>query len=110
MVSLDDYKDVRSCLYKEREYLVRDNGCVFRKSNKNKKGVLDDKWTFGRKDSRSGYMLIGSERVHRIVATAFHGEPSDKELVQTELIIDQKILDGLQNWKMHLVILLLGQR
>ena len=81
MVSLDDYKDVRSCLYKEREYLVRDNGCVFRKSNKNKKGVLDDKWTFGRKDSRSGYMLIGSERVHRIVATAFHGEPSDKELV-----------------------------
>ena len=49
MVSLDDYKDVRSCLYKEREYLVRDNGCVFRKSNKNKKGVLDDKWTFGRK-------------------------------------------------------------
>lgn len=40
MVSLDDYKDVRSCLYKEREYLVRDNGCVFRKSNKNKKEFL----------------------------------------------------------------------
>ena len=113
MVSLDDYKDVRSCLYKEREYLVRDNGCVFRKSNKNKKGVLDDKWTFGRKDSRSGYMLIGSERVHRIVATAFHGEPSDKELVVDHIDTNRannRPEDGLQNWKMHLVILLLGQR
>lgn len=43
-----------------------------------KKRKLDNLWTFGT-PSKNGYLLIGGERVHRIVALAFLGEPPTKE-------------------------------
>jgi hypothetical protein len=35
----------------------------------------------GKLNSKSGYLEIASVRIHRIVATAFHGEPPTKEHV-----------------------------
>ncbi len=37
--------------------------------------------TFGKLNSKTGYLEIASARIHRIVATAFHGEPPTKEHV-----------------------------
>ena len=75
MVDINDFKEEKSCIYKDEEYLVRDNGAVLRKSRPGQRHrKLDDEWTFG-KPNESGYLVIGKERVHRIVAMAFHGEP-----------------------------------
>ena len=82
MVSVDDYKEVRECVYKEEHYSVRDNGAVMRHSREGlRKRKLDDIWTFGNKNAKSGYMEIAHERVHRIVACAFHGNPPSELLV-----------------------------
>lgn len=63
-----------SCTYKDEQYRVRDNGAVYRlRKNPKKKRPTDENWTFGRIHMKTGYMNISSERVHRIVATAFHG-------------------------------------
>lgn len=69
--------------YKGERYLVRDNGAVCRQLRSGqRKRKLDDFWTFGRPDDWKGYMNIGPHVVHRIVATAFHGDrPSDKHIV-----------------------------
>lgn len=64
------------CEYKGRRYYVRDNGAVYRQCQEDgKRRKWDDEWTFGKFDPNTGYMLIGQERVHRIVCTAYHGEP-----------------------------------
>ena len=75
---INQYNKELKCVYKDRTYFVRDNGAVYRLCKED--GITrkyDEEWTFGRYDKDTGYMLIGSERVHRIVCTAFHGEPSD---------------------------------
>ena len=83
IADVNSFKEERSCLYKERQYLVRDNGAVLRlPKSGGRTSKCDNKWTFGTFDPNSGYMLIGQERVHRIVCTAFHGEPvGDKNIV-----------------------------
>lgn len=64
------------CVYKGRRYYVRDNGAVYRQCQDDGKiRKWDEEWTFGKYDERTGYMLIGQERVHRIVCWAYHGEP-----------------------------------
>ena len=76
MVDINDYNETRVCDYKGRRYHVRDNGAVYREAKPGSSpSKLDEKWTFGKIDHRTGYMLIGSERVHRIVCVAFQGEP-----------------------------------
>ena len=76
MIEFDDYREERSCTYKNEEYLVRDNGAVLRKTPFGKRArKWDDKWTFGTPNIKTGYLGIASVRVHRIVAVAFHGEP-----------------------------------
>lgn len=73
---LDDYKEVKDCTYKGEAYSVRDNGAVLRHSRIGKRvRKEDDTWTFGKANEQTGYMIIGGERVHRIVAYAFLGEP-----------------------------------
>lgn len=69
--------------YRGEVYRVRDNGAVYRQQRPNqRKRPLDSRWTFGRADSWTGYMHIGSEVVHRIVTTAFFGsQPSEKHVV-----------------------------
>ena len=80
MVNVNDFKEERSCIYKSEEYLARDNGAVLRKARPNQRvRKLDNKWTFGKLNIKTGYLEIASVRVHRIVALAFHGEPPTKE-------------------------------
>lgn len=77
----DDFIEVMECDYKGEHYSARDNGAIMRHA-KDKKRPKDNKWTFGRKDPASGYMRFCNEAVHRIVATAFHGEaPSSQHVV-----------------------------
>ncbi|NDE63870.1 MAG: HNH endonuclease [Chlamydiae bacterium] len=80
--TLEDFHLEVNCIYDEREYSVRDNGAVLRYPLTGKRShSTNDKWTFGKPNSQNGYMYIGSVRIHRIVATAFHGEPPTSEHV-----------------------------
>ena len=64
------------CTYRGRRYSVREDGEVFRfRKEDGIKRKNDEVWTKGKFDTNTGYMLFGGERVHRIVCTAFHGEP-----------------------------------
>lgn len=69
--------------YRGEEYLVRDNGSVCRVGRPNRrKRPLDDVWTFGIQCRTNGYRRICGLVVHKIVATAFHGEqPSPSHVV-----------------------------
>ncbi|MCO5725529.1 HNH endonuclease signature motif containing protein [Robiginitalea marina] len=79
---LETYSGVQECHYKNEHYSVRDNGAVLRHPRNNRRTrPTDNKWTFGRANPRTGYLDIASVRVHRIVATAFHGEPPTKQHV-----------------------------
>lgn len=79
---IDDYSRVEDCCYKGEHYSVRDNGAVYRHSIEGKRPrKLDEKWTFGIKNDKTGYMMISSHRVHIIVATAFLGKHDSKVYV-----------------------------
>lgn len=81
-ISIDDFNLEVDCIYKEEQYSVRDNGAVFRHPRVGRlPRPTDNQWTFGKPNDKTGYMDIVSARVHRIVATAFHGEPPTKEHV-----------------------------
>jgi hypothetical protein len=82
MINLKDFQQESECSYKNERYSVRDNGAVFRYSLDGKRPrPTDNDWTFGKLNSKTGYLEIASVRIHRIVATAFHGEPPTKEYV-----------------------------
>ncbi len=82
MVDLEDFKQESECIYKVERYSVRDNGAVLRHPLDGKRPrPTDNNWTFGKLNIKTGYLEIASVRVHRIVATAFHGEPLTKEHV-----------------------------
>ncbi len=71
---LDDFEKEVECTYKGETYSVRDNGAVLRHPRiGNKPRPTDNVWTFGKYNAKTGYAEIAGERVHRIVATAFHG-------------------------------------
>lgn len=75
-IDIDVFDREKQCEYKGRVYYVRDNGAVYRRCQDDGKiRKWDEEWTFGKLDQNSGYMLIGLERVHRIVCKAYHGEP-----------------------------------
>lgn len=79
---LETYNGILECHYKNEHYSVRDNGAVLRHTPTNKRiRPTDNNWTFGKKNIKTGYLEIASVRIHRIVATAFHGEPPTKEHV-----------------------------
>lgn len=81
-ISLDDFGRQLDCIYDDEKYSVRDNGSVLRHSTAKKRPrPTDNNWTFGKPNVKTGYMEIASVRVHRIVATAYHGEPPTKEHV-----------------------------
>jgi len=83
MKNLIDIYDVeKECTYKGELYSVRDNGAIMRHPQEGKKPrQIDNKWTFGVIDKYKGYFRISSEPVHRIVATAFLGEPPSNDYV-----------------------------
>ncbi|MBD3905398.1 HNH endonuclease [Chryseobacterium sp. Ch-15] len=77
---LENYNVIQECHYKNEHYCVRDNGSVLRYTPLDKRTrPTDNKWTFGKLNKETGYLEIASVRVHRIVTTAFHGEPPTKE-------------------------------
>lgn len=79
---IDEYYQEVHCSYNEEKYSVRDNGSILKHSRIGKKPrPTDNNWTFGKFNTKTGYLEIASVRVHRIVATAFHGEPPTKEYV-----------------------------
>jgi len=80
---LDQFDKELEIEYRGEMYRVRDNGSVCRQRRPNeRKRPLDGIWTFGWANASTGYMQIGAVVVHRIVATAFHGEqPSEKHIV-----------------------------
>ena len=83
MVNINDYDEVRECDYKGEHYSVRDNGAIMRHQREGRrKSKYDNVWLWGKFDIYSGYLKICSEPIHRIVATAFHGEaPSNNHVV-----------------------------
>lgn len=77
---IEEYKEERICTYEDETYSVRDNGAVMRHpKSEGRKRIIDGTWTFGTVNKKNGYLLIAGVRVHRIVATAFHGEAPTKE-------------------------------
>ena len=81
-VSVDDYLEEKECTYKGERYSVRDNGAIFRHPREGKRDrAKDSMWTFGRENSSTPYLHISGVQVHRIVATAFHGEPDNSHYV-----------------------------
>ena len=81
MISVDDYVIQKDNIeYKGKIYSVRDNGAVLRHSKSAKVGQYDNVWTFGKQDT-AGYMAIAGERIHRIVAIAFLGNPPTSQHV-----------------------------
>ena len=82
---INDYIEVKECVYKDELYSVRDNGAVMRHLREGKKARKDDGvWTFGIKNPQNGYMHFGNangHRVHIIVATAFYGARDSKVYV-----------------------------
>jgi len=76
---LDQFDHEITCTYKGETFSVRDNGAIFKHL---KEGGRQSKWTeiwaFGREDKNRGYLYISIIPVHRIVATAFHGEAPSK--------------------------------
>lgn len=83
MVNINDFMQEKTCMYKGEIYSVRDNGAIMRHCRDGMRmRKLDEMWTFGNPNVHTGYMEFGGERVHRIVATAFHGKaPSDQHVV-----------------------------
>ena len=72
--SVNDYIREEECIYKDERYSVRDNGAVLRHPREGRRPrPTDCQWTFGKPNSKTGYMEIGSARVHIIVAMAFYG-------------------------------------
>lgn len=80
---IDQFDRELQCSYRDESYRVRDNGAIMRLSRpRGRRRPLDEQWTFGTPGSSSGYPMIAGIPVHRIVATAFHGEqPGDEYVV-----------------------------
>ena len=88
---IDIFEKETECEYKDNVYSVRDNGSVMRHPQEGKKPrPLDNKWTFGTINMHKGYTMIGSEPVHRIVATAFLGEAPSKIHVVDHIDINRQ--------------------
>jgi len=72
-IDVNDFSKEAGCFYKGETYSARDNGAVLRHPQEGKRPrPTDNKWTFGKPNEKTGYMEIGTARVHIIVATAFY--------------------------------------
>lgn len=80
--NVNEFSLEKKCTYKGERYSVRDNGAILRHQRSGKRARSDDnKWTFGKENSANPYLHISNIRIHRIVATAFHGEPPEPTYV-----------------------------
>jgi transcriptional regulator with XRE-family HTH domain len=77
-----DFEKEITCTYKKEQYSVRDNGAILRHPRENcVVRPTDNQWTFGKSNEKTGYMEIASERIHRIVAMGFLGQPPTEQHV-----------------------------
>ena len=77
-----DFSQELECAYEGELFSVRDNGAILKHPKMGKQPrPTDNQWTFGKLNSKKGYLEFATFHVHRIVATAFHGEPPTKEHV-----------------------------
>jgi len=80
--SVDNFQREVDCIYDDEQYSVRDNGALLRHPRTGKRPrPTDGKWVFGKPNNQNGYMYISQKRIHRIVATAFHGKPPGPDYV-----------------------------
>lgn len=90
-VEIDNYTQEKKCLFEGEYYSVRDNGAVLRHTPEGKRArANDNQWTFGKENPENGYLHLSSVRVHRIVATAFHGDPHDPKYVVDHIDSNRK--------------------
>ena len=82
-VNINGFNEEKSCEYKDRKYLARDNGAILRFPKEGcRASKYDNIWTFGIKDEKTGYMILaGNIRVHQVVCTAFHGPEPEPHMV-----------------------------
>jgi hypothetical protein len=91
MVDINDFFEEKLCHYKDRKYLVRDNGAVLRIPKEGKRtSKWDNVWTFGVLNKQKGYFDISGVAIHRIVAYAFLGEPPTKDHVVDHIDTNRK--------------------
>lgn len=83
MNEINNFQQIKECIYKDEHYSVRDNGAIMRHQREGERLRKNDNvWTFGTPNEKNGYMEFSGKRVHRIVAYAFHGNPpSDQHVV-----------------------------
>lgn len=82
LIDLNNFIIETECIYEGERYSVRDNGAVFRHPRIGKRiRPNDNQWTFGKINSLNPYLHLSDVRIHRIVATAFYGEPPNPHYV-----------------------------
>lgn len=82
IIDVNDFTQETECIYDGERYSVRDNGAVLRHHRIEKRvRRSDNQWTFGKVNSSNGYLYLSNVRIHRIVATVFHGEPPNSQYV-----------------------------
>lgn len=82
IINVEDFSREVECIFKGEKYSVRDNGAIYRHSRDGKRiRPNDDSWSFGKENKTNPYLHISNVRIHRIVATAFHGEPPNPKYV-----------------------------
>lgn len=89
-IDINDFKEEKSCEYKDRRYQVRDNGAILRlPKERGRASKWDNVWTFGTKDEKTGYMIFAGIRVHQVVCTAFHGPEPEPHMVVDHIDINR---------------------
>lgn len=82
IIDVNDFNQEKECIYKKEHYSVRDNGAILRYPKEGKRDrPNDNQWTFGKVNLSNAYLYISGVQVHRIVATAFHGDPPNPNYV-----------------------------
>lgn len=83
MIDINNFKVEVLCEYKGETFSVRDNGAIMRHPKKDCRiRPMDNKWTFGTKNEKNGYMFFASNiRVHQVVASAFWGHQKSEGMV-----------------------------
>lgn len=82
LIDVDNFNCEIECIFEGERYSVRDNGSVFRHARSGKRvRPNDNQWTFGKTNSSNPYLHLSDARIHRIIATAFHGEPPNPQYV-----------------------------
>ena len=94
MVDINDYREEKSCVYKDEEYLVRDNGAVLRKSRPNQRTRKhDNEWTFGTKNYENGYSYESNMSEGEFLLTLWDRNKTNERLINLNETIKTHFAD-----------------